>query len=104
MLWIGASKSSIESVEGCYFFFQTSAAWTQKKRDAARQRLITLLEERLVKVFPDGELNKVVEQIADRQQDRSLFSGGRDHPQLKVQVKIERFGLNPIASSDAQAG
>ena len=64
----------IESVERCYSFFQTSAARTQKKREAARQRLITLLEERLVqtaiqKVFPDGELNKVVEQIADRQQD-----------------------------------
>ena len=74
MLWTSASKSSIESVERCYFFFQTSAAWTQKKREAARQRLITLLEERLVQTaiqqaFPDGELNKVVEQIADRQQD-----------------------------------
>jgi GTPase len=62
------------TIERCYSFLQNSASRMEKKKDAARQRLITLLEERLLKatvqqVFPDGELNKVVEQIANRQQD-----------------------------------
>ena len=64
----------VETIDRCYSFFQSSAGRLNKKRETARQRLITLLEERLVKTaiqqaFPDGELNKVVEQIADRQQD-----------------------------------
>ena len=64
----------VETIDRCYSFFQSSAGRLNKKREAARQRLITLLEERLVKTaiqqaFRDGELNKVVEQIADRQQD-----------------------------------
>ena len=55
-------------------FFQNSAARLQKKKEAVKQRLITLLEEQLVKtavqqVFPNGELNEIVEQIANRQQD-----------------------------------
>jgi len=62
------------TIERCYSFLQNSASRMEKKKDGARQRLITLLEERLLKatvqqVFPDGELNKVVEQIANRQQD-----------------------------------
>ena len=64
----------VETVERCYLFFRNSAARAQKKREAARERLITLLEERLVstaiqQVFPDGELAKLVEQIVDRRQD-----------------------------------
>lgn len=64
----------VETVERCQEFFQASTLRIQKKREAARQRLMTLLEERLVnmalkEVFPNGELNHVVEQIADRQQD-----------------------------------
>jgi LAO/AO transport system kinase len=58
----------------CDAFFQKSEQRKQKKHDDARQRLITLLEERLVskavqQVFPDGELNKVIEEIADRRKD-----------------------------------
>jgi LAO/AO transport system kinase len=64
----------VETIERCYVFFQNSAVRAQKKRDAARERLITLLEERLVttalqQVFPDRELAKLVEQIVERQQD-----------------------------------
>lgn len=64
----------VETIDRCRQFFQTSALRSQKKREAARQRLMTLLEERLVKmavqeVFPDGELNNVVDQIAERRQD-----------------------------------
>src|SRR5437867_4853578 len=56
-------------------FFQNSAARLQQKKEAVKQRLITLLEEQLVKtavqqVFPNGELNEIVEQIANRQQYR----------------------------------
>ena len=64
----------MEGIQRYHLFFQGSADRLEKKRAVARERLITLLEERLVKatvqhVFPDGELNKVVEQIANRQQD-----------------------------------
>jgi LAO/AO transport system kinase len=64
----------VATIERCFAFLQTSSGRVEKKRQAAKQRLITLLEERLVKtaiqqVFPDGELNRVVDQIANRQQD-----------------------------------
>lgn len=64
----------LESIERCHTFFQNSVNRAEKKREAAKQRLITLLEERLLttaieRVFPDSELNKVVGQIADRFQD-----------------------------------
>jgi LAO/AO transport system kinase len=64
----------MEGIQRYHAFFQASADRLEKKRAAARERLIALLEERLVKtavqqVFPNGELNKVVEQIADRRQD-----------------------------------
>jgi LAO/AO transport system kinase len=64
----------MESIQLYHSFFQDSSARLEKKKEAAKQRLITLLEERLVKtavqeMFPDGELNRVVDQIANRQQD-----------------------------------
>jgi LAO/AO transport system kinase len=64
----------VETVSRCQEFFRSSAHRTRKKREAARQRLMTLLEERLVnvavrEVFPDGELNRVVDAIAERRQD-----------------------------------
>jgi GTPase len=64
----------MEGIKRYHSFFQASADRLEKKRAAARERFIALLEERLVKtavqqVFPNGELNKVVEQIADRKQD-----------------------------------
>ncbi len=64
----------IETIDRCYSFFQNSADRVQKKREAARERLMTLLEERLVKaavahVFPNCELNDVAAQIADRKLD-----------------------------------
>jgi LAO/AO transport system kinase len=64
----------LEAVERSYLFFQNSAARAHKKEEAERQRIITLLEERLVntaveQVFPDGELNKLVAEIAERRKD-----------------------------------
>jgi LAO/AO transport system kinase len=64
----------IETIQQYHSVFQHSATRVEKRRAAARQRLMNLLEERLVKtavqqVFPNGEINKIVEAIADRQQD-----------------------------------
>jgi GTPase len=64
----------MQSIERYHSFFQNSAARLEKKKEAAKERLITLLEERLVKtameeIFPDGELNRVVDEIANRQRD-----------------------------------
>jgi LAO/AO transport system kinase len=64
----------VDSIEECWKFFQHSTLRAQKKRDGARQRLLTLLEERLVhaalqEVFPNGEINQVVDRIAERQED-----------------------------------
>jgi len=64
----------IESIQQYFSFFQASAGRLEKKKEAAKQRLITLLEERLVntaveQMFPDGELNNVIEQIANRRLD-----------------------------------
>lgn len=64
----------VDTIGRCYEFFQSSDMRAQKKRDAARQRLMTLLEERLLStalqsVFPNGELNEVVDAIAAREKD-----------------------------------
>jgi LAO/AO transport system kinase len=64
----------IEAIDKCYQFLQNTTLRLQKKREVARQRLLSLLEERLVKkalqqVFPNGELEAVVDRIAERTQD-----------------------------------
>jgi len=64
----------METIDRCRSFFQNSASRVQKKQEAERQRLIALLEERLVttavqQVFPNGELNRVVAEIAERRKD-----------------------------------
>jgi len=64
----------LAEIDRCYDFFQTGTLRLQKKREAARQRLLSLLEERLVKkalehAFPDGDLSRTVEEIADRKTD-----------------------------------
>ena len=64
----------VATIDRTYQFFQSSEQRVNKKREAARQRLMTLLEERLVssalkQVFPNGELNQVIDQIAERTKD-----------------------------------
>ena len=64
----------LAEIDRCYDVFQSSTIRIQKKREAARQRLLNLLEERLVKTalehaFPDGDLARTVEEIADRKTD-----------------------------------
>ncbi len=64
----------VETIERCYSFFRHSDARVRKRQDAERQRLMTLLEERLIaiavqQVFPDGELGELVREIAERRQD-----------------------------------
>ena len=64
----------VEKIDGCQQFFDNSALRAQKKREAARQRLMTQLQERLVnaavqQVFSNGDLDRIVGEIADRKQD-----------------------------------
>ena len=64
----------VESIGRCYQFFKNSEARIQKRKQAEEQRLMKLLEERLIttavqQVFPDGELSKLVTEIAERRQD-----------------------------------
>ncbi len=64
----------MDEIERSYTFFQNSELQSKKKQAAARQRLITLLEERLVntairQAFPGGKLDEIVEQIVKRRQD-----------------------------------
>jgi LAO/AO transport system kinase len=64
----------VQTIDRCHRFFQSSELRAGKKCEAARQRLMTLLEERLLstalqKVFPAGSLNTLVEQIAARKKD-----------------------------------
>lgn len=63
-----------ESIDRSYDHFQSSAQRLEKKRMAARQRLLNLLQERLVlkaveTVFPNGGIDKLVDQIARRETD-----------------------------------
>ena len=64
----------LEAIDRYYVFFRNSISRSRKKQEAERQRLINLLEERLVntaveQIFPDGELNDLVSAIAERRQD-----------------------------------
>ena len=64
----------VTTIDSAYAFFNNSAEKAKKKQDAVRQRLITLLQERLVntvmqQVFSGNELDAVIEQIANRKQD-----------------------------------
>jgi LAO/AO transport system kinase len=64
----------IAEIDRCSTHFQTTELRWKKKRDAARQRLLALLEERLVQAaldqtYPNGELDRVIEEIAVRNKD-----------------------------------
>ncbi len=67
-------RELLQAIEQYYVFFQNSLSRSRKKQEAERQRLITLLEERLVntavdQIFPDGGLNNLITAIAERRQD-----------------------------------
>jgi GTPase len=64
----------VEKIDGCLQFFKSSALRAQKKRESARQSLMTQLQERLLntavqQVFPNGDLDRIIGEIADRKQD-----------------------------------
>jgi len=64
----------MEKIETCRRFFDSSAIRAQKKREAARQRLMTQLQEQLVsaavqQVFSNGDLDRIAGEIAERKQD-----------------------------------
>jgi LAO/AO transport system kinase len=62
------------AVEQCQSHFEASGIRTQKKRQAVQQRLLTLLQERLVneamaRHFPGDALHRVVDEIVNRDVD-----------------------------------
>jgi LAO/AO transport system kinase len=64
----------VESIEDCRRFFENSTVGIEKKRAAARQQLTMLLQERLAAAaiehaFSNGDLQPVVEAIAERRKD-----------------------------------
>jgi LAO/AO transport system kinase len=64
----------VESIERSHQFFRNSEVRVQKRHEAEQQKLMKLLEERLMtaavqQVFPNGELNRLVTEIAERRQD-----------------------------------
>jgi LAO/AO transport system kinase len=64
----------VEKIDVCQQFFENSTVRATKKREAARQRLMTQLQERLVntavqQVFSNGDLDRIVGEIAERRQD-----------------------------------
>jgi LAO/AO transport system kinase len=64
----------VDEIDRCHAFFGSSELRARKKRDAARQRLLTQLQERLTaaalqQVFSNGDLDRVVADIAERRQD-----------------------------------
>jgi LAO/AO transport system kinase len=64
----------IERIDTYRRFLETSPARAQRKHEAARQRLISLLQQRLIntalqQVFPDGDLDRILGEIAERRQD-----------------------------------
>jgi GTPase len=70
----GGIDELVATIQRYYSFFENSAERVEKRKGAAKQRLMSLLEERLVKtavqqVFPDGEIDRIVEEITARRQD-----------------------------------
>jgi LAO/AO transport system kinase len=64
----------MEKIDTCRQFFDSSAVRAEKKREAARQRLMTQLQERLVstviqQVFSNGDIDRIAGEIAERKQD-----------------------------------
>jgi LAO/AO transport system kinase len=64
----------MQAITSCSEFFQSASLRIERKRQAARQRLMTLLEERLLqavveRAFPGDEINAVVDAIVRREKD-----------------------------------
>ena len=64
----------VQAIDRCYEYFRNSETRSQKRKEAEQQKLMKLLEERLItaavqQVFPNGELGKIVTEIAERRQD-----------------------------------
>jgi LAO/AO transport system kinase len=64
----------VSAIARAYEYFRNSEARAQKRKEAEQQRLMKLLEERLItiavqQVFPNGELSRIVTEIAERRKD-----------------------------------
>jgi len=69
----GIDELALE-IDRCLEFFQQDSRRPERRKPAARQRLLSLLEERLMtsvlnSSFQDGELDRIVDDIADRKID-----------------------------------
>jgi LAO/AO transport system kinase len=67
-------KELMEKIHTCRQFFESSAVRAEKKREAARQRLLAQLQERLVntviqQALSNGDLDRIATEIAERKQD-----------------------------------
>jgi len=63
-----------ESIQQSFEHSKTTSLRSERRRDAARQRLMSLLREQLVRkaietVFPGSEIEKLVDRIAQRETD-----------------------------------
>jgi LAO/AO transport system kinase len=63
-----------ESIDRSYAYFQTTERQLEKKREAARARLMSLLQERLVRkaietIFPGNDIDRVIDMVARRETD-----------------------------------
>ena len=64
----------VEKIDACRQYFEKSDLRLQKRREAAKQRLMTHLEERLVaaavqQALSNGDLERIASEIAERRQD-----------------------------------
>lgn len=64
----------VGKIDECHQYFEKSELRAQRKREAARERLMTHLQERLVttavqQAFSNGDLDRIVGEIAERKQD-----------------------------------
>ena len=70
----GGVEELAETIDRSWEHFQTGERRLQKLRSTARQRLLSLLQERLVRkaldtAFPSDKLERVIDQIARREAD-----------------------------------
>jgi LAO/AO transport system kinase len=68
------TEALVEQIAECHRHFQNTELKLNKKREVARQRLMTLLQERLVQsvldaALPGEQLERVIDQIARRERD-----------------------------------
>jgi LAO/AO transport system kinase len=67
-------EETVAAIDRCHHFMQNSSSRLAKRREAARRRVVALLEEQLLRTvlaqaLAAGELEKIVDEIANRTLD-----------------------------------